>query len=83
MKELSVTEVQAVSGAGRVQDRLSTAYGHVFSHIVRRLNAVFELGYKVDAAQQAGKDFGSRLGKAIEDKFAHLLDRIHANVIGK
>lgn len=82
MQVLSVTEVQAVSGAGKVQDTLSVAYGNFFSHAVTALNRVFDLGYEVEAAQQAGQHFGSSLGKAIEDKFAYLLDRIHNKVIG-
>lgn len=82
MKELSVTDVQAVSGAGKVQDALTAVWGHCFSHAAAHLNSLFDVGYDVDAALLAGEDFGSRLGKAIEDKFANLLERIQAKVIG-
>lgn len=83
MKELSVTELQAVSGAGRVQDTLSSAYGNFFLHSVNLLNKLFDVGYNAEVAQQTGRDFGSRLGKAIEDKFSSIVDSIKISVIGK
>ncbi|GLR07372.1 hypothetical protein COO59_16810 [Mixta theicola] len=82
MKELSVTEIQAVSGAGRLQDALSNAYGNFFKHAATVLNDLFELGYNAEEAQQTGLDFGSRLGKALEAKFAGILDCIQTKVIG-
>lgn len=82
MKELSIIEVQAVSGAGRVQDCLSNAYGDFFLHAATWLNKLFNMGYDAEAAQKTGQDFGSRLGKAIEDKFSGILDNIKNDVIG-
>lgn len=72
MKELSVTEVQAVSGAGWIQDYFSGAYGDQFSRTTIWLNKLFKMGYSVDAAQKMGQEFGSRLGKAIEDKISDI-----------
>lgn len=83
MKVLSMTEVQAVSGAGRVQDTLSSAYGNFFLHTVNVLNKLFDVGYDAEAAKQTGQDFGSRLGKAIEDTFNGLLEKIKVGVIGE
>lgn len=82
MKVLSTTEIQAVSGAGKVQDFLSQSYGDLFSNAVTVLNKVFNLGYEAEIAQQAGQDFGSRLGLAIETTFSNFLDAIRTNVVG-
>jgi len=82
MKVLSTTEIQAVSGAGKVQDFLSQSYGYLFSNTVTALNKVFNLGYEAETAQQVGQDFGSRLGQAIETTFSNLLDAIRTNVVG-
>jgi hypothetical protein len=82
MKVLSTTEIQAVSGAGKVQDMLSQSYGALFSNVVTTLNKVFDLGYEVETAQQAGQDFGSRLGLAIETSLTNFLDAIRTNVVG-
>lgn len=82
MRELSITEVQAVSGAGRVQDKLTEAYGWFFSHAANTLNNLFDLGYDKEAAQKKGEEFGSQLGKAMEVKFANFLERIQNYVTG-
>ncbi|HCW47444.1 hypothetical protein [Mixta calida] len=82
MKELSVIEIQAVSGAGKIEDCLSSVFGNFFSDATKVLNGVFNLGYEVEAAQQTGQDFGSRLGKAIEDGVSNILSRFKKEIIG-
>lgn len=82
MKELSVTEVQAISGAGKIQDCLSAVFSDLFNDATRFLNNVFGLGYEAESAQQAGLDFGSRLGKNLEERLTGLLADIQNKIIG-
>lgn len=82
MKELSIKEVQAVSGAGQIEERLSAAYGSFFLRAVNVLNKLFDLGYDPAAAEQKGLEFGSQLGKAIEGKLAAIFDTLKGNVTG-
>ena len=82
MKELSIIEVQEVSGAGKIQDALSNAYGNFFLHATETLNKIFGLGYETEAAQKTGQDFGSKLGQAIETGISDILTRIKTGLLG-
>ncbi|QHM72845.1 hypothetical protein [Mixta intestinalis] len=81
MKELSVIEVQEVSGAGKIQDAYSNAFSNYFGEMTAALNKVFNTGYDVEAAKEVGKDFGSRIGKAYEDFFSKVLGDLQSRLV--
>ncbi|SNY72509.1 hypothetical protein [Enterobacter sp. CC120223-11] len=82
MKELSAVEVANVSGAGYVQDSLSSFFGNIFGQITSSLNDKLNTNYDVTDAIQTGSNFGNTLGRSIENIFTKFLNDISKYVIG-
>ena len=66
MRELNSNEVQAISGAGKIQDTLSGLFGSYFGNIFDHLSPVLDPIYAKDDATTLGTDFGSRVGALVE-----------------
>ncbi|WP_345829800.1 hypothetical protein AAGR22_01105 [Erwinia sp. HDF1-3R] len=76
MRVLSSTEVATVSGAGKVQEKMSGIFGSFFSDIFNTLTCAADLGYTEQQFTEAGKDLGGRIGASIEGKLSKIADCI-------
>ncbi|MDW8848178.1 hypothetical protein SD961_20175 [Erwinia sp. MMLR14_017] len=74
MRELNSHEVQVISGAGKIQDTLSSFFGSYFSNVFDHLSPVVESVYTKDDVTAAGTDFGSRLGAAVENHVNNVIN---------
>ncbi|MEI2267630.1 hypothetical protein MKZ79_20730 [Erwinia sp. CGal63] len=84
MRELNTTEVAAVSGAGKIQEKATEIYGSVFSSLYKALS-LGNLGYTAEQVKTAGEDLGSRIGGAIEtgiNKIAAKLNEFVTSIAG-
>jgi len=77
MRVLTSTEVATVSGAGKVQEKMSGIFGSFFSDIFKTLTFAAELGYSEQQFNDAGKDLGDRIGARIEDRLSKITDCIN------
>ncbi|KGT87768.1 hypothetical protein NG99_22560 [Erwinia typographi] len=74
MRELKLTEVSAVSGAGKLQDNIAASIGDFFTGIFNKVSTVIDLGYTKDDANNLGTDVGQRVGGIIESHVNKLIN---------
>ncbi|WP_034918670.1 hypothetical protein [Erwinia sp. 9145] len=77
MRELKSTEIEAVNGAGKIQDSLSDAIGSFFGNIFESFKPAAELGYTKEDFTGVGKDLGNRVGSFVENIFGGIVDKIN------
>ncbi|WP_158781985.1 hypothetical protein [Pantoea sp. BAV 3049] len=77
MRELNVSEINEVSGAGKIQDGAANFFGSLFTNIFKSASsALTDLGYTEDQASAAGQDLGSRIGGLIETQINKVIDAL-------
>ncbi|MGE9553202.1 hypothetical protein ACQPT2_18820 [Erwinia amylovora] len=77
MRELNVSEINEVSGAGKIQDGASDFFGSLFNNIFKATSsALGELGYTEEQVTSAGQDLGSRIGGLIETQINKVIDAL-------
>ncbi len=80
MRELNTVEIAEVSGAGKIQDNLTSFLESAFSGFFNAFTPLSDLGYTEDEFSNAGKELGQRIGGAIENKINQLIDALNSLV---
>ncbi|EXU74733.1 MULTISPECIES: hypothetical protein [Erwinia] len=79
MKELNAAQIMEVSGAGKIQDGVSSWYGSLFSGIFKLTSSFSSaLGATEEAAKTNGEELGSKIGAKIEDAISTWVDQLSA-----